>query len=534
MRRSLALGITLASGAQIAALGLLLTSGWLIVRAAEQPPVLYLMVAIVSVRFFGIGRAVMRYGERLATHDVALARTTEARVAAYGELERTAPGGLDGLRHGDRVRRVVADADAAADHLLRIRVPWIAALVTSALLVVVATFIHPLAGLVLLANAAVVAGVVRIAVPRLAARPDAAASLASDVTELARAAPDLLAYGAAPRHLDDARRAVRANAAAQRRRTWGAGLAGLVVPGVGAVSALLMAILAAGADVRPAVAAVLILAPIGLLDVLEPLVEAEQARPAVEDAQHRLAELGAMPTPVPPPASEGRAPADAHLRVEGLAVGWNGQAVASGIDLELHPGDSLGISGPSGGGKSTLALTLARLIPLVAGTVTLGGVDLAELDGAEVTRWIGLLGQDATVFDTTIRENLRIADPDADDARMFAALDRAGLAGFVHSLPRGLDTPLGEGGNRLSGGERQRLGLARLLLADHRILVLDEPTEHLDEPTANALLDDLAALAGDHTVVVISHSPHVLERFGAPLVIGGAQKDAFRSMAPWT
>ncbi|RYJ00161.1 MAG: hypothetical protein EON52_24270, partial [Actinomycetales bacterium] len=130
------LGGFLAAAAQLASAGLLLTSGWLIVRAAEHPPVLYLMVAIVGVRFFGIGRAALRYAERLVTHDLALRRATGLRVEAYGHLRRagvvalapprtTADG--SGLRSGDVVRRVVTDVEVVQDGYLRLRLPWVSA-----------------------------------------------------------------------------------------------------------------------------------------------------------------------------------------------------------------------------------------------------------------------------------------------------------------------------------------------------------------------------------------------------------------------
>jgi len=120
--------------------------------------------------------------------------------------------------------------------------------------------------------------------------------------------------------------------------------------------------------------------------------------------------------------------------------------------------------------------------------------------------------QDSHIFDTSIRENLRIGKPHASDDEMVGALSGAGLAAFVRTLPDGIDTVVGENGSRLSGGERQRLALARLLLADRRILILDEPTEHLDEVTAEGLLDDILSLSPRHSVIIISHSLAVLDR----------------------
>ncbi|MET0468969.1 MAG: ATP-binding cassette domain-containing protein, partial [Aeromicrobium sp.] len=190
--------------------------------------------------------------------------------------------------------------------------------------------------------------------------------------------------------------------------------------------------------------------------------------------------------------------------------------VTAPISFKLAEGATIAVTGPSGVGKSTLAHALLRLLPTWHGAVSLGGVPTTELAAADVRSRIGYLGQDDAVFDTSIRENLRIADPGADDDRLRAALDAAGLLTSVDAMPQGLDTPVGEHGGRLSGGERQRLCLARLLLADHRVLVLDEPTEHLDAPTAAALMDDVLALAGPggRSLVVITHSPTVLARFG--------------------
>jgi ABC-type bacteriocin/lantibiotic exporter with double-glycine peptidase domain len=144
--------------------------------------------------------------------------------------------------------------------------------------------------------------------------------------------------------------------------------------------------------------------------------------------------------------------------------------------------------------------------------VTLDGVDLRELTGERVRQTVGLVGDDAYLFDTTIEENLRVGRRDATREQLRAALAGARLLDWVDALPRGLTTPVGEHGARLSGGQRRRLALARALLADFPVLVLDEPTEHLDEPTARALTDDLLDAASGRTVVLITHRPYGLDR----------------------
>ncbi len=176
-----------------------------------------------------------------------------------------------------------------------------------------------------------------------------------------------------------------------------------------------------------------------------------------------------------------------------------------GIDLELAPGRRVAVVGPSGAGKSTLASVLLRFLPYDAGSATLNGVELDTLDGEAVRRVVGLCGQDAHVFDTTIEANLRVAKPDADQEQLRSALASARLLPWVDSLPRGLATPVGPHGASISGGQQQRLALARALLADFPVLILDEPGEHLDTATADALTADLLAVTAGRSTVLVTH-----------------------------
>lgn len=513
--RRLGLGVLMGVLAQLSAIGLLLAAAWLIVRAAQQPPVLYLMVAIVSVRAFGIARAVFRYVERLMTHDVALRDATADRVDVYRQLNRIAPAGLTGQRRGDVVSRVVTDVQTRQDRLLRIRLPWWTGLLASAVVIGVVAALDLRSGLVVAAGVAVSAVAIRSTVARITARRDgqrAAAArgrLAADVSQLVLAGPDLVAFGAGDRFRETTDRSVVELAGAQRRGAGAVGLASAIVLAVTGAAVALIAAWSTGAPV--VVVGVLILAPIALAEPLEAWGDAERHRPPVADADARIAALAALPAPITEPDQPVALPVSWSLCLRGVAVGWESTLV-EGIDLDLDEGDVVAFTGPSGIGKSTLGYTLLRLIEPRAGAIQLGGADVRELGSDDVRTRIGYLGQDEVVFDTTIRENLRIADPKADDDTAMEALDHAGLGDFVRSLPRGLDTPVGEHGGRLSGGERQRLALARLLLGDHRIVVLDEPTEHLDAPTARALLDDLLDLAPERSVIVISHAPEVLER----------------------
>lgn len=509
---------------QLAGVGLLLTSAWLIVRAAERPPVLYLMVAIVSVRFFGLSRAVLRYAERLLTHDAALARVTEARVAVYRDLDRIAPAGMPIRRRGDLVSRVVSDVDAVQDRVLRLRGPWIVAIWTSVVTIALVGVVDPVSGAALATTTVAAMAGVRLLVPwtvRVAGERTAAwrGDLAADVAHAVLTAADLVAYGATEAVRDRTHRSITALEAAQRRAAVLGGLGEAVVLVLTGVAVATAALWSAGLE--PVMVGIVVLAPLALVDPLTALADAERLRPVIEGAERRLAELADLPDAIAEPTSPAACPSGTDLVVRDLAVGWD-TTVADGICLDVPAGAVIGVRGPSGSGKSTLAQTLARLVEPRGGQVLLGGIDVRTLAAADVRSTVGYLAQDEIVFDTSIRENVRIASPTATDAELRAALAVAGLDDFVASLPGGLDTTVGERGSRLSGGERQRLCLARLVLGGHRVLVVDEPTEHLDAEAGRALMDDLLALAPARSLVIVSHSETVLDRVDRVVAVGEA------------
>lgn len=539
MNARLGTGWLLAIAAQLSAVGLLLTSAWLISRAAEHPPVLYLLVAIVAVRAFGVGRAALRYAERLVTHDAAFRMVTEERISVYAALTAAAPAGLPEERRGDIVSRVVSDIDALQDRQLRVRLPFAANLAAEVAVIALVAAIQLRAGLIL----GGVVALLQLGLPLLAARQGGVeqrsvarlrGQLAAELAESLEAAPDVIAYGATGLVKDEVHDTNRALARAQRRAAWSAGLgSSLVLLGVGTAVCLIAWSAARAVDagqLKPVLLAVLVLAPIALLEPLDTITGIEQQRQRVRSSFERLRDLRELRSPVTEPATPTTLAAGFGLSVRDLRIGWDGRALAAPVSFELPEGAVLAVNGPSGSGKSTLAATLLKLLAPVSGTVLLAGVDLADLAGQDVRHRIGLLQQDGHIFATTIRENLRIAKPDATDAEFAQALSLAGLGAFVRGLPAGLDTELGDHGNRMSGGERQRLNLARLLLAGHLILILDEPTEHLDRPTAERLLEDVLALAPARSILINTHAPWVLERIGTAVAIAPAKPIGFN---PW-
>ncbi|MFJ6212040.1 thiol reductant ABC exporter subunit CydD [Streptomyces sp. NPDC092296] len=506
------------------AVALLATSGWLISRASQQPPVLYLMVAVTSVRAFGIGRSVFRYAERLLSHDTVLRALGGLRTAVHARLERLAPAALhsaDGFRRGDLLSRLVADVDAIQDWFLRWRLPVAAAVTVSAAASLGLAALLPAAGAVLAAGLLLAGVAVPALSGALARRTErrtapARGALATGVLDVLTGTAELTAAGALPRRLAVVRDAdaelTRLAARSAATAGLGSGLTALIT-GLTVAGAAAVGVQGVAAGTLSGVClAVLVLTPLAAFEAVAGMPVAAQFRQRSTAAAARLVEVLDTPDPVREPDQPAALPATPlPVTVRGLHARWPGQQTdaLAGLDLDLTAGRRTAVVGPSGSGKSTLAAALLRFLEPTAGSITLGSgptaVDSRAASGDDVRRVIGLCAQDAHLFDSSLRENLRLARPTATEADLRRALAAARLLTWVDSLPDGLDTMVGEHGARLSGGQRQRLALARALLADFPVLILDEPAEHLDLPTADALTADLLDATTGRTTLLITH-----------------------------
>jgi thiol reductant ABC exporter CydC subunit len=514
------------------AVGLMATSAWLISRAALHPPVLHLMVAIVAVRAFGIGRGALRYLERLLGHDAALRALGSMRVRVFRHLAKVAPAGLAGFRRADLAQRLAADVDAVLDLLTRVLLPYAVAIVVGAGSVLLIGALSPIAGVTLAGGILLVGVGVPVLQARAARRADGRLAplrgeLATGAADLLHGLPDLIAYGAAADRLDRLARVGAELRAAERRSSVVAGLAAAVTALATGLSVLVG--LAAGAvavrsgDLRGELLAVVVLTPLAVFETVGTLPAAAQRFAACRAAMRRLSEVLATVSPVTEPAHVPVAlPAGPHtLELAGVGAAWvPGRPVLHDVDLTLAPGDRVALVGPSGSGKSTVAALLVRFLDPTAGHITMDGVDLRDIPSDRVRQIVGYLPEDAYLFDSTIAANLRVARPDATDDELREVLTQARLREWVDGLPDGLGTAVGEHGMELSGGERRRLALARALLAGFEVLILDEPTEHLDDETAAALTRDLLAAAGDRTVLLITHRPGIAAEVDRVVTLG--------------
>ncbi|WP_040518682.1 thiol reductant ABC exporter subunit CydC [Gordonia neofelifaecis] len=519
--RALVVPVLLGVAGALSALGLAALSAWLITRAWQMPPVLYLSVAVTGVRALGISRGVFRYLERLATHDVALRAMADARTRVYRALSQGTAGYTVALRQSELMARTADDVDEIGNAVIRGLIPMVVGAVTSlAAVAIMAAVSVPAA--VVLAVALLVSGVLA---PWLAARgaskkvADAARAreeVAAAASSLLWHGPELAVGGVRGRVLAavadaDGRTAraenggMRWQAAAQAVTpiSMGASLIGAAIIAVQLASGLSGSLsdVASGTGVTPMVFGILLLLPLSSFETTAPLTEAGMAWESGRQAARRVLALvdGASdgrdrwPGEQRDPAIDRR---PRTLTAESLVWGWT--KPLGEIDLRVAPGERQVIVGPSGVGKSTLLMTLAGLLPPLAGTV--------DVDGAELRSGVCYFADDAHVFSTTLRENLRVARGDATDDELIAALECVGLGEWLGGLPEGLDERLTGGAGALSGGQRRRLLVARALLHPAPVVLLDEPTEHLDAPDAHRLLGLICGdLFGDRAVVVVTH-----------------------------
>jgi ATP-binding cassette, subfamily C, bacterial CydC len=524
-------------GALAANIALMTAAPYLISKATLVTGFAALAVAVTAVRAFAIARAALRYSERYVVHLAALRVLTEIRVWLYRAIEPLAPGGLRAFRSGDLLARTVADVDTLDAFFVRGLVSPAAAFLAVAFACVILAAFEPAMAVVLFAFLAIGGVAVPLAARRLARRPsersiaaraELHAALAGDLSGLA----DLTAFGQEGRLGGDL--AASSRAMDRERRTLssirGAGAgAGSILAGAAGLAVLAIAIPGVrDGGIEGVVLASVPLVAFAAYEAVLPLGDAFREVELSRAAAARTFEIVDTSVPVPEP-DEPLAPA-AHPGLEFRHVRFRyderSPDVLDDVSLTLGPGDRLGLTGPSGTGKTTIVGLLLRFWDAGSGQVLLDGVDVRRFRADDVRALIGVVPQQVYLFNGSLRDNLLVADGEADDERILDACARAGLRVFLRSLPRGLDTLVGDDGLKLSGGERQRVAIARAVLKDAPILILDEATANLDAATEADVVEQIDVFARNKTLLVISHRPIALELADRVMTLGPASRGA--------
>ena len=492
-----------------AAAGLAMAAG-----RAVVPALLGGVVLLWALRGLGVGRVVFRYAERMVTHAATFRALAGLRVWFFRGLARSARGGLGMLRSGDALARLVDDVQALDGVYIRIAIP---ALATVVLLPLLLWALWPAGPALALASGALLL-LAAAALPWMAARGamEAGGQLAEAGAGLRVAALDALtgmrevrAFGAEGRILASVQAREASLFGAQRRlaRRGAAAQAGATLCAQAAVLLVLLAPLPA-ARLLPA-----LLLTLAAFEAVGAMPRAGVLLGLAASAARRIVGAAEAAPSVPEPSAPLPAPSDHGLRFEQVVFAWPGRApVLDGLSLEVPAGSRVAILGPSGSGKSTLAALALRVVAPQSGRVKLGGTDLLRLESAAVHARIAWLAQGTTLFVDTIRANLLLGRPDANDPELWAALEQAGVRDVVAALPEGLDTWLGPGGAGLSGGQGRRIALARALLSPAPVLILDEPATGLDAAAERAFLQTLNDVAPGRTVILIVHRLLGVER----------------------
>lgn len=508
--RQLALAIAAGSVTLLSALTLTVLSGWLITRAWQMPPVLDLGVAITAVRALGISRAVFRYLDRMTSHKIALGALTRLRARLFDAIALDSSGKAHLLGRGDGLLRLVSDTERVTDLIVRSIVPAGVALVLSAASVLIAGLLHPGAAVIMVAGfllTGVVTPWLAIRASRRGRRIDAEDELNLRIDEALSHRAEFAAAGLGEAHAAATReasaRSSAASVAAERPEAVGEGVQSWAT-GLTAAAVLVLAVLTYTGE--PVWLGMLVMLPLAAFEAHGQLAKAAVHADEASRSARRLVDLVGEGSEVALPAAADPHPldlADVALEARDLTCPY-GEAT---WDFRLEPGARMVVRGPSGCGKTTLLQTVAGLVPAASGVLTLGGRAVDSVDADVLRASVRNHAEDEWVFATTIRENLKVANPRATDELLWECLEAVGLADWVESL----DLHLADGAGSLSSGQRRRLLLARALCSEAPVLLIDEPTEHIDSASADRLLrmllsERLPGARADRSVIVVTHA----------------------------
>jgi ATP-binding cassette subfamily C protein CydC len=528
--RRMSLGTFLGWLAVMASVGLLGLSGWFISAAALAGLSLgtaYLFnffYPSIGVRLFAFTRTLSRYAERTVSHDATFRMLATLRVWFYRKIEPLAPARLMQYRSGDILNRIVADIETLDNLYVRVISPSVSAFFTIvAVVLFLAVFDVWIAGIALLFL--LISGIILpLATARSGAHIGRQLTLSTTkmrmrVVEGIQGLSELMVFGTWDKQIAALEKESKTLIHGQDRmsRIRGLSLAGTtLLTGMAILMCVYVGVHQVGRGLMDGANLALVgFAVWASFEALSPLPAAYQYLGQTKEAGTRLLEMvDAVPVVIFPDISRTpREHSPIHFNSVDFRYGDSDPWVLEGFNLRIEQGQRVAIIGETGTGKSTLLNLLVRFWDPVRGSIQIGSHDLKTFSESDLRKTIGVVSQQTHLFHATLRKNLLMARPEADETALSSALEKAQLLDWVESLPQGLDTWVGEGGSGLSGGQARRLSLARMFLQDAPIWVLDEPTEGLDRITERKMMQALFHASQAHTLLLITHRTTDLDRF---------------------
>ncbi|HBM3290211.1 TPA: cysteine/glutathione ABC transporter ATP-binding protein/permease CydC [Klebsiella michiganensis] len=528
----LLLGIVLAIVTLLASIGLLTLSGWFLSASAVVGVAgIYsfnYMLPAAGVRGAAIIRTAGRYFERLVSHDATFRVLQHLRVFTFSKLLPLSPAGLARFRQGELLNRVVADVDTL-DHLyLRVISPLVGALVvilvvTVGLSVLDVTLALTLGGIMLLTLLVMPPLFYRAGKPAGESITRLRGQYRQHLTSWLQGQAELMLFNASDRYRQQMEKTEARWLDAQRRQAELTALSQalmLLIGGIAVIAMLWLASAGVGGDTQPgALIALFVFCALAAFEALAPVTGAFQHLGQVIASAKRITQITEQEPEVAFPQGEGQTLERVSLRLHQVTFSYPQQPspALEKVSLQIEAGEHIAILGRTGCGKSTLLQLLTRAWDPAEGEILLNNQPLGQFNEATLRRAMSVVPQRVHLFSATLRDNLLLASPGASDARLAQTLERVGLAKLLEDS--GLNSWLGEGGRQLSGGELRRLAIARALLHDAPLMLLDEPTEGLDATTESQILELLAEVMREKTVLMVTHRLRGLARFNQIIVM---------------
>ncbi|EBY1474418.1 cysteine/glutathione ABC transporter ATP-binding protein/permease CydC [Salmonella enterica] len=528
----LTLGIALAILTLLASIGLLTLSGWFLSASAIAGFAgIYsfnYMLPAAGVRGAAITRTAGRYFERLVSHDATFRVLQHLRIYTFSKLLPLSPAGLARYQQGELLNRIVADVDTL-DHLyLRVISPLVGAfvvimIVTLGLSVLDVTLAITLGGIMLLTLFIMPQVFYRAGKNTGQNLTHLRGQYRQQLTSWLQGQAELTIFGASKRYRAQMEATELQWHETQRRQSELTALSQALMLLIGALAVMLMLWMASGGvggNTQPgALIALFVFCALAAFEALAPVTGAFQHLGQVIASALRITELTEQKPEVTFPQAETPAPEKVTLTLRDVSFRYPDQPInaLNALSLQANPGEHVAILGRTGCGKSTLLQLLTRAWDPKQGEILLNDLPLSSLSESALRRTISVVPQRVHLFSATLRDNLLLAAPNASDEALSDMLRRVDLENLLEDS--GLNSWLGEGGRLLSGGELRRLAIARALLHDAPLMLLDEPTEGLDATTESEMLELLADVMREKTVLMVTHRLRGLARFDQIIVM---------------